>query len=199
MDLPAAGALRRLPVWQKIVSTIFSALCRKRGWRSLGKRRKKRAVPAGESSRRDSRSAGPQRTSESDLSAANTLISASPAPPAIPSTARHWASASSEEIPPASLPPYPAKAPLRSIPSSSPHRTRCAGLRRGPLNGDWLLTRQSSQCLQLRLPYRPLRVTGHPPVPAGGEGHGPHLGPVRQAAALELLGEKPPVKHLQPL
>ena len=43
--MSAAGVFRRMPVWQKIVSTIFPALCREQGWRSLGNQRTKRRLP----------------------------------------------------------------------------------------------------------------------------------------------------------
>lgn len=125
MDLSAAGAPGRLPVWQKIVSTIFPALCREWSWRSLGKRRKKPTVPAGVFSRRDSWSTGPQGTPQPDFSAAAAVTPASPAPPAIPSTGRRWASVSSPQTPLSSVSALRRK--LRPLPcASSPHRTRFA-------------------------------------------------------------------------
>ena len=125
MDLSAAGAPGRLPVWQKIVSTIFPALCREWSWRSLGKRRKKRTVPAGVFSRRDSWSTGPQGAPELDFSAAAAVTPASPAPPAIPSTGRRWASASSPQRPLSSV--SALRRNLRPLPcASSPHRARSA-------------------------------------------------------------------------
>ena len=42
--MSAAGVFRRMPLWQKIVSTIFPALCREQGWRSLGNQRTKRRL-----------------------------------------------------------------------------------------------------------------------------------------------------------
>ena len=68
------------------------------------------------------------------------LIQVTPASPLLPATdwlSRRWASASSLQA------PYPSprlSAGAHSFRcSSSPHRTRFAGLRRGPRNGDWLL------------------------------------------------------------
>ena len=66
-----------------------------------------------------------------------------------------------------SLAPYPSLPPLakaRSFRGSSfPHRTRCAGLRRGPRNRRLAPQSRLFQRLQLRLPQRPLCITGHPP------------------------------------
>ena len=89
------------------------------------------------------------------------LISASPTPPATAPTLHHWASAASSPAPYLSLPP-PAKA--RSFRGSSlPHRTRFAGLRRRPRNRRLAPQSRLFQRLQLRLPQRPLCITGHPP------------------------------------
>ena len=59
-----------------------------------------------------------------------------------------------------------------------------------------LLRRQALQFIE---PEGGAGIAGHAPIAPGREGDRTHLGAIRQAAALKLLGKKAPVKGAQPM